>query len=80
MVELNFGRKEFFTALYRMQDHLIIPLLNSWISCHVLQIYIPKSKTKTHMHPFLLGILMATHSSGSLMVAQQQRVGKLKIL
>ena len=36
-------------------------------SFRTLQIYIPKAKTKIHTRPFLLVILMATHSSGRLM-------------
>ena len=39
-------------------------------SCQTLQIYIPQSKTKILTRPFLLVILMATHSSGGPMGTQ----------
>ena len=55
VVELNFGRRKKYLEYYIEFLHLIIPLLNSWISCPVLQIYIPKAKTKIHMHPFFTG-------------------------
>ena len=81
VVELNFSRKMFFfTVLYRSPAFGVIPLLSSRYSCPILRIYIPKSKTKIHTRPFLLVILMATHSSGGLKVTQRQRVGKWKIL
>ena len=81
VVELNFGRKKGFSLQgYIEVLPLIIPLLSSRFFCPILRIYIPKSKTKIHTRPFLLVILMATHSSGSLKVTQRQRVGKWKIL
>ena len=76
VIELNFGRKKFFFTVLP----LIIPLLSSGFSWSLLRIYIPKSKRKIHTRPFLLVILMATHSSGGLKVTQRQRVGKWKIL
>ena len=51
---------------------LDILLQSSKYSCQTLQIYIPKSKTKIHTRPFLLMILMATHSSGGLMATTSE--------
>ena len=81
VIELNFWQKKGFSLqCYIEVLPLVIPLLSSTYSCHTLQIYIPKSKTKIHTRPFLLVILMATPSSGGLMATQLRRVGKLKIL
>ena len=80
VIELNFGRKTFFFAVLIEVLPLVIPLLSSTYSCQTLQIYFPKSKTKMNTRPFLLVILMATHSSGGPMATQLRRVGKLKIL
>ena len=43
-------------------------LLSSLTSCQLLTNYIPKSKTKIHIHLFLLEILMDSRSSRGLMV------------
>ena len=45
VVELNLAENFFSLQCYIDVLPLIIPLLSSWISCQILLIYIPKSKT-----------------------------------
>ena len=72
VIELNFGRKSFSLQCYIEVLPLVIPLPSPKYSCQILQIYVPKSKTKIHTRPFLLVILMSTDSSGGLMATTRE--------
>ena len=80
VIELNFGRKKFFfTVLYRSPafSHNS-PVFKVFLS-NFTNLY-SKIKNEIHTRPFLLVILMSTHSSGGLMATQLRRIGKLEIL
>ena len=70
MFELNFGRKKLSLQCYIEVLPLVIPLLSSTYYFQSLQIYF--SNTKIHTRPFLLVILMATHSCNGPMTTTSE--------
>ena len=79
VVELKFGRKKYFLLFYIEVLLLIKHLVNFKPSCHIVEIYIQKSKPKILLQYFLQGILVHILSCGGLMAIQLLKAGKLTI-
>ena len=79
VVELNFGKKNFFLLFY---TEILLPIIHlqnfkpSWL---ILKIYTPKSKLKNLLQHSLQVTSMLTYSFGSPMVIQLPKALLLKI-